>query len=104
MNLLNLGEDLDRPWMQKIVGEIDNSIIRVVRYYGEYPMHRHNGDQFVLVIEGEIDIEEEGKLIHLDKMDFYVIKSGRWHRPIANSSSLVMVIWKKGIKTELKEK
>ncbi len=104
MNLLSLGEDLDRPWVQKIVGEIDNSIVRVVRYYGGYPMHRHDGDQFVLVLDGEIDIEEEGKIIHLEKMDFHIIKKGRWHRPIANTNSLVMVIWKSGIKTELKEK
>jgi len=104
MNLLNIGEELDRPWMQKIVGEIDDSIIRIVRYYGEYPMHKHDGDQFVLVIDGEIDIEEEGKIIHLDKMDFHVIKRGRWHRPVARTNSLVIVIWKRGIKTELKEK
>lgn len=103
MNLLKLGEGLDRPWVQKIVGEIDDQVARVVRYYGEYPVHRHDGDQFVLVLDGEIDIEEEGERIHLEKMDFHIIKSGRWHRPIAHTNSLVLVIWKGEIKTELKE-
>jgi len=103
MNLLELGDQLDRPWMQRIIAQINGNILRVVRYYGVYPLHRHDGEQFVLVLEGEVDIEEEGKLIHLSQMDYHIIPAGKLHRPIAKKPSLVLVCWRENIKTELEK-
>ncbi|MCD6370128.1 MAG: cupin domain-containing protein [Thermoplasmata archaeon] len=103
MNLLELGDQLDRPWMQRIIAQINGSVLRVVRYYGVYPPHRHDGEQFVLVLEGEVDIEEEGKLIHLSQMDYHIIPAGKLHRPIAKKPSLVLVCWRENIKTELEK-
>ncbi len=101
MNLMELGEGLDRPWMQKIIARVNGNVLRLVRYYGEYPMHRHDGEQFILVLEGEVDIEEEDRIIHLCQMDYHVIPAGKLHRPIAKKPSLVLVCWKENIKTVL---
>ncbi len=103
MNLIDIGKELDRPWMQKIVAAINGNVLRLVRYYGEYPMHKHNGEQFVLVLEGEIEIEEEDKKVHLSQMDYHVIPAGKMHRPIARKPALVLVCWREDIKTTLSE-
>lgn len=102
MNLLEIGKKLDRPWMQDILGHVNGIVIRLVKYYGEYPFHRHDGEQFVLLIEGDIDIQEEEKVYHLKPLDFHVVPSNVWHRPIAKKPSLVLVAWKRKIKTEIR--
>ncbi len=102
MNLKEIGKNIDLPWSYEIIGEVDDTEIKLVRYYGEYPIHRHNEDQFMLVVEGEVNMEIDGKTHNLKSMDFMKIPKGIWHRPIAKKSSLVIVIWKRDIKTEIK--
>ena len=99
MNLKDVGKNLDLPWSYETLGSDEGLEIKLVRYYGEYPRHSHDGDQFMLVIEGEVEIEIEGKIHKLSEMDFFHIPAHKTHRPIARKSSLVLVIWRKGIKT-----
>ena len=101
MNLREIGEKLDLPWSYVEIGELGDIDIKLVRYYGEYPEHSHDEDQFMLVVEGEVEVEMNSEIHHMKEMDFMEIPGNTMHRPIARKPSLVLVVWKRGIRTKI---
>jgi mannose-6-phosphate isomerase-like protein (cupin superfamily) len=79
---LSLIHDL---WKPRIVGELNQQQIRLVKIKGEFVMHKHDHeDELFLVIKGLLKIEYEDKWIELDEGEFIIIPKGVKHRPIAN--------------------
>jgi len=46
----------------------------------EGPVHKHNCDEQVTLIEGEAAVEIEGERSEVNVMDTIYIKAGTWHR------------------------
>ena len=46
----------------------------------EVPVHKHNCDEQVTLIEGEAVVEIEGERSEVNVMDTIYIKAGTWHR------------------------
>ena len=46
----------------------------------EVPVHKHNCDEQVTLIEGEAVVEIEGERSEVNVMDTTYIKAGTWHR------------------------
>ena len=56
METVNLAAKLARvaqPWSPKIVGEVNDCYVKIVKLEGEFVWHRHDAeDEMFLVIEG----------------------------------------------------
>ena len=87
-NKVNIKEKLsliNDLWKPRIVGELNNQQIRLVKIKGEFVLHTHdNEDELFLVIKGFLKIEYEDKLIELNEGEFLIIPRGIKHRPIAD--------------------
>jgi mannose-6-phosphate isomerase-like protein (cupin superfamily) len=88
MNKVNIKEKLNLIndyWKPRIIGELNNQQIRIVKIKGEFVVHTHdNEDEFFLVIKGLLKMEYEDKLIELKEGEFIIIPKGVKHRPIAD--------------------
>lgn len=95
MNLKNAFLSLGNYFSPKIIGEVNDQYIKVVKIKGqEVPWHIHeNEDELFYIVEGSLlmEIENQENFI-LQKGDFYVVKKGINHRVSSEEECLIMLI------------
>jgi mannose-6-phosphate isomerase-like protein (cupin superfamily) len=80
---------------------VNNDYVGLAWMNGEYQRHRHNADEFFLVIEGHLTIEVEGKVYELDPGMGVKIAKGEVHRSKSEKMTLVAVFESQGITREI---
>jgi len=95
MEIVNVKDKISRikeHWQPKIIGELNNQLVKVAKLKGEFIMHRHdNEDELFYVVEGSLEIELKEKTLRLNEGDFVIIPKGIEHKPIAQKEVLVMM-------------
>jgi mannose-6-phosphate isomerase-like protein (cupin superfamily) len=96
MKKINIKEKLELfkdYWSPKIVGDLNDSYIKLAKLHGEFTWHKHDHeDELFLVVKGKLLIKFRDQDIHLDEGDFLVIPKGVEHLPIAENEVHVMLI------------
>ena len=88
----------DAYWTPKIVGEINDSYVKVFKAKGEFVWHSHKDeDEFFLVIKGELRIKWEEGEISLKAGEFFIVPKGVKHLPYAPNSAHVLLLEPKGV-------
>jgi mannose-6-phosphate isomerase-like protein (cupin superfamily) len=71
-------------WSPKIVGELNDSYIKLVKLNGEFVWHQHETeDELFLVIKGKLLIKLRDRDIWLEEGEFTIISRGVEHLPVA---------------------
>ena len=95
MKVVNLAEKfalINEHWSPKLVGELNNQAIKIVKFKGEFVWHHHeNEDEMFFVIEGTMIIKLRDKDIVLNKNEFFIIPKGVEHKPVAKNEVLAML-------------
>ena len=101
VNKVNLAEKFalfSEHWTPKIITELNDYQIKIVKVKGDFVWHDHSDtDEFFLVIEGTLFIEFENETMELNAGELYVVPKGVQHRPFAKSECKVMLIEPRGI-------
>lgn len=86
-------------WSPKIVGEMNDLHLKVVKVEGEFVWHTHDQtDELFLVRNGSLVIEMRGREpVSLSPGDFFVVPRGVEHRPIAASECEILLIEPRGV-------
>lgn len=96
MQKVNLNDKLalfSDHWAPKIIGDLNDSYIKVAKFKGEFVWHKHdNENELFFVIKGNLLIKLRDKDINLKPGEFVIIPKGVEHLPIANEEVHVMVI------------
>jgi mannose-6-phosphate isomerase-like protein (cupin superfamily) len=80
-------------WHPRIVGELNDSYVKLVRLKGEFVWHRHeHEDELFLVIEGSLIIKLRDRDLKIEKGQFVIIPKGVEHLPVAAQEVLVMLL------------
>ena len=80
-------------WSPKIVGELNDSHVKLVKLQGEFVWHHHdNEDELFLVINGHLIIRLQDGDIHLDPGEFVIIPRGVEHLPVAEQEVQVLLL------------
>jgi mannose-6-phosphate isomerase-like protein (cupin superfamily) len=85
-------------WSPKIVGEIDNYQIKLVRISGEFIWHDHKDeDELFLIIDGAIDMhyrDENGReaVERFGRGDFLIVPRGVEHKPVAGPGTKLLLV------------
>ena len=80
-------------WQPKIVGELNDSYIKLAKVQGEFVWHAHEGeDELFLVIRGSMRIQLEDGDVTLGPGEFVVVPRGVRHNPVAAEECWVMLI------------
>ena len=95
MNLKDAFLDLEKYFSPKIIGEVNDQYIKVVKIKGqEVPWHNHeNEDELFFIVDGELLMEIENQPdLKLKKGDLFVVNKGRNHRVSSEEECLIMLI------------
>lgn len=80
-------------WSPKIVGELNDSHIKLARLKGEFVWHQHEiEDELFLVVTGRLLIRLRDHDIWLDEGEFVIIPRGVEHLPIAEEEAEVLFV------------
>lgn len=96
MDKINISEKLslfNDLWSPKIVGDLNDTYIKLVKLKGEFVWHKHeNEDEMFLVIKGRLEIKMRDRNIILTEGEFFVIPKNTDHLPIAEEEVHVLLI------------
>ena len=80
-------------WSPKIVGEVNDSYVKLVKFKGEFVWHLHETeDELFLVVKGNLLIKLRDKDIFLEEGEFVIIPKGVEHLPVANEEAHVLLL------------
>jgi len=84
-------------WEPKIVGELNDQLVKLAKLKGEFVWHQHEvEDEFFMVIKGHLTIKLRDKDIELDEGEFFIIPKGVEHLPVADNEVHVLMFEPKG--------
>ena len=84
-------------WRPKLVGEVDNYQIKLVKFQGEFVWHSHEDvDELFLVVDGSFTMQLRDGNIQVNQGEFIVIPAGVEHCPYAENEVQVMLFEKAG--------
>jgi mannose-6-phosphate isomerase-like protein (cupin superfamily) len=93
---VNLADKLARfteHWSPKIVGQLNDYDLQVVKVKGEFLWHKHDEtDEFFLVLKGRLTIQLRDRDIELGEGDLFVVPRGVEHRPRADEEAHILLI------------
>jgi mannose-6-phosphate isomerase-like protein (cupin superfamily) len=100
MNKVNLGKKFDAfedTWSPKIVGELNNFHVKLVKIDGEFVWHHHEvEDELFMVIEGEIAMHyREGDDERVERFgpgEFLIVPHGVEHKPVATAPTKLLLL------------
>ena len=80
-------------WSPKIVGELNDSFIKLAKLKGEFVWHHHDDeDELFFIVKGKLLIKFKDKDVLLNEGEFIVIPKGVEHLPVADQEVHVMLI------------
>lgn len=80
-------------WVPYIVGELNDSYVKVDKLKGEFVWHKHEAeDELFLVTKGKLLIKLRDKDVWLEEGEFIIIPRGVEHKPVANEEVHVLLI------------
>jgi len=92
---VNLAEMFGRfqdQWSPKIVGEVNDSLVKLTKLQGEFVWHHHDReDELFLVVKGRLRLKLKDKELVLAPGEFAIIPRGVEHLPIADEETHVLL-------------
>ena len=80
-------------WVPYVVGDLNDSYVKVDKMKGEFVWHKHDGeDELFLVVKGKLFIKLKGKDIRLDEGEFVIVPKGVEYLPVAEDEVHVVLI------------
>lgn len=84
----------DHHWFNRTLCGVNGSLVRVGVFDGEFHWHSHEKeDEFFLVLEGELEIELEGRdPVKLAPTEGVMVPKGVRHKPKAPKGAVVLMV------------
>lgn len=80
-------------WDPKIVAQVNESLVKLVKVKGEYVWHHHEReDELFLVLRGRLTVQLRDRDVKLEEGEFVVVPKGVEHRPVASEAADVLLI------------
>ena len=96
MQKINLKDKLNQfneYWSPKIVGDLNDSHVKLAKFKGEFVWHKHDDeDELFYIIQGALLIKFRDHEITLNEGEFLIIPKGIEHLPVAKDEVHVMLI------------
>jgi mannose-6-phosphate isomerase-like protein (cupin superfamily) len=80
-------------WKPKIVGEVNDSYVKLVKLKGEFVWHHHDlEDELFLVVKGRLLLKFRDSEVWLSEGEFAIVPRGVDHLPIAPEETHVLLL------------
>jgi mannose-6-phosphate isomerase-like protein (cupin superfamily) len=92
---VNLNEMFGRfqdHWKPKIVGEVNDSLVKLVKFKNEFVWHHHDHeDELFLVVKGRMRMELRDRTVTVGPGEFIIVPHGVEHKPVAEAETHVLL-------------
>ncbi len=96
MEVVNLNDKLAKVkeyWSPKIVGELNDTYVKIVKFTGEFVWHHHDKeDELFLVVKGRLRMKFRDGEVAVSPGEFIVVPKGLEHMPVADEEVQVVLI------------
>lgn len=96
IEVVNLAQKLSlfsEHWSPKIVGELNDSYVKVVKVRGEFVWHHHDDeDELFLVLKGRLTIKLRDADLHVGEGELVIIPKGVEHMPVAEEEVHILLL------------
>ncbi len=96
MNPINLTHKFARfsdHWRPRIIGELNDSHVKLVKLHGEFVWHHHeHEDELFLVVKGRLLIKLRDSDLWLEEGELAIIPKGVEHCPVAAEEVHVLLL------------
>jgi len=93
---LEIAESFTELWSPRIIGELDDSYVKVAKVHGVFGWHNHeHEDELFFILKGCLRIEMEAGAVVLHAGEMFVVPKGVLHNPVAEQECLIMLIERK---------
>jgi mannose-6-phosphate isomerase-like protein (cupin superfamily) len=80
-------------WSPKVVGELNDCFVKLVKLKGEFVWHHHEAeDELFLVVKGSLLIKLRDRDIRVEEGEFVIIPRGVDHLPVADEEVQVLLL------------
>ena len=91
-----IADSLAELWSPRVVGELDDSYVKVAKVRGTFGWHNHeHEDELFFILKGRLRIEMESGSAVLNEGEMFVVPKGVQHNPVAEQECLIMLIERK---------
>jgi mannose-6-phosphate isomerase-like protein (cupin superfamily) len=93
-----LSEACEFKWYNQTLCKVNESVVRLGVFEGEYHWHKHDeDDEFFYVVEGQLLIDLEGHTVELEARQGLVVPKGVRRRTRALKRTTVLMVENAGI-------
>src|SRR5438552_18759808 len=79
-------------WSPRVVGEVNDSAVKLVKLKGEFLWHHHEKeDELFLVVRGRITIRFREGDVRLEEDELLIVPRGMEHMPVAEEEAWVLL-------------
>ncbi len=87
---------LTQYWSPRVVGEVDDSYVKVAKVKGTLTWHSHEReDELFLVLKGRLRIEMEHATVELREGEMFIVPKGTRHNPTADEECHLLLFERK---------
>jgi mannose-6-phosphate isomerase-like protein (cupin superfamily) len=96
VRLTTAAAELAEYWSPRVVGEVDDSYVKVAKVKGTLAWHTHeHEDEMFLVLKGRLRIEMDLATVDLNEGEMFIVPKGTRHNPVAEEECHVLLIERK---------
>jgi mannose-6-phosphate isomerase-like protein (cupin superfamily) len=93
-----LSDACEFKWFNQTLCKVNESVVRVGIIEGEYHWHKHdNDDEFFYVVDGQLLIDLEERIVELSPRQGFVVPKGVLHRTRAPQRTVILMVENAGI-------
>ncbi len=80
-------------WSPKIIGELNDSYVKIAKFKGEFTWHTHeNEDEMFFIVKGVLTVKFKDRDICLKEGEMIIVPKGTEHMPVALEEVHVLLI------------
>jgi mannose-6-phosphate isomerase-like protein (cupin superfamily) len=89
----SLSDACEYKWFNQTLCKVNGSVVRVAIIEGEYHWHKHDADdEFFYVVEGNLLIDLEDRMVDLQPRQGFVVPMGTVHRTRAPQRTVILMV------------
>jgi mannose-6-phosphate isomerase-like protein (cupin superfamily) len=93
INLAQKFTRVDKHWSPRIVGELNDSYVKLAKIKGEFIWHHHaDEDELFLVVKGRLLMQLRDGDRWVETGEFIIIPRGVEHRPVAPEECHILLL------------
>lgn len=86
------------PWQPRVVAEMNDYQLKLVRLMGDFVWHAHaDTDEVFVVLEGRLRIDFRDGAVQLGAGEMFVVPKGVEHKPFADGEVKALLIEPRGV-------